>query len=86
MLAAARIGCVVVPFSTFSTAAELETQLVHSDTEILLTASSFRGHDYVARLRDVTAPRLRHIVFDNDIAAVAEPTASTETSTAATRW
>ncbi|KDE99152.1 AMP-binding protein [Mycolicibacterium aromaticivorans JS19b1 = JCM 16368] len=75
MLAAARIGCVVVPFSTFSTAAELETQLVHSDTEILLTASSFRGHDYVARLRDVTAPRLRHIVFDNDIAAVAEPTA-----------
>ncbi|MEZ0356865.1 class I adenylate-forming enzyme family protein [Mycobacterium sp. SA01] len=75
MLAAARIGSVVVPFSTFSTGAELETQLVHSDTEILLTARSFRGHDYSARLRDVTAPRLRHVVFDNDIAAVAEPTA-----------
>ncbi len=75
MLAAARIGSVVVPFSTFSTGAELETQLVHSDTEILLTAGSFRGHDYAARLRDVTAPRLRHVLFDNDIAAMAELTA-----------
>lgn len=75
MLAAARIGSVVVPFSTFSTGAELETQLVHSDTEILLTARSFRGHDYAARLRDVTAPRLRHVVFDNDIAEMAWPTA-----------
>ncbi|MCV7021364.1 class I adenylate-forming enzyme family protein [Mycolicibacterium aichiense] len=75
MLAAARIGCVVVPFSTFSTGAELQTQLVHSDTEILLTAASFRGHDYAARLRDVTAPLLRHVVFGTDITAVAEQTA-----------
>ncbi|WP_431233751.1 class I adenylate-forming enzyme family protein [Mycolicibacterium psychrotolerans] len=75
MLAAARIGCVVVPFSTFSTGTELETQLVHSDTEILLTADSFRGHDYAARLRDVTAPCLRHVVFDNDLAAPAGPEA-----------
>ncbi|WP_431238747.1 class I adenylate-forming enzyme family protein [Mycolicibacterium aichiense] len=75
MLAAARIGSVVVPFSTFSTGAELGAQLVHSDTEILLTARSFRGHDYSARLREVTAPRLRHVVFDDDLAAAAEPTA-----------
>jgi acyl-CoA synthetase (AMP-forming)/AMP-acid ligase II len=67
MLAAARIGAVVVPFSTFATAPELRDQLIHSDTEILLSASEFRGHDYVARLADVTAPWLRQVVFDNRI-------------------
>ncbi|NTY59312.1 AMP-binding protein [Mycolicibacterium sphagni] len=67
MLAAARIGAVVVPFSTFSTGPELRDQLVHSDTEILLATTSFRGHDYVARLHDVRAPWLRHIVFDHQI-------------------
>jgi acyl-CoA synthetase (AMP-forming)/AMP-acid ligase II len=74
MLAAARIGAVVVPFSTFSTGPELRDQLVHSDTEILMAARSFRGHDYVARLRDVTAPLLRHVVFDNRITAASELT------------
>ena len=79
MLAAARIGAVVVPFSTFSTARELREQLVDSDTEILLAATSFRSHDYVQRLTellpgsllgsedrlfDVTAPQLRHVIFD----------------------
>lgn len=67
MLAVARIGAVVVPFSTFATGVELRDQLVHSDTEILLSASAFRGHDYVTRLADVTAPWLRHVVFDNRI-------------------
>jgi len=67
MLAAARIGAVVVPFSTFATAPELRDQLIHSDTEILLSASGFRGHDYAARLADVSAPWLRHVVFDNRI-------------------
>jgi acyl-CoA synthetase (AMP-forming)/AMP-acid ligase II len=67
MLAAARIGAVVVPFSTFATGPELCDQLIHSDTEILLSASEFRGHDYVARLADVTAPWLRQVVFDNRI-------------------
>lgn len=74
MLAAARIGAVVVPFSTFSTGPELQRQLVHSDTEILLATTSFRGHDYPARLREVTAPRLRHIVFDHQTTAVSELT------------
>src|ERR1700757_5061838 len=53
MLAAARIGAVVVPFSTFATARELREQLVDSDTEILLAAQSFRSHDYVRQLTDL---------------------------------
>jgi acyl-CoA synthetase (AMP-forming)/AMP-acid ligase II len=67
MLAAARIGAVVVPFSTFATGPELRDQLAHSDTEILLSASEFRGHDYVTRLAEISAPWLRHVVFDNRI-------------------
>jgi acyl-CoA synthetase (AMP-forming)/AMP-acid ligase II len=55
MLAAARIGAVVVPFSTFATARELREQLVDSDVAILLSAASFRSHDYVARLAQVLA-------------------------------
>jgi acyl-CoA synthetase (AMP-forming)/AMP-acid ligase II len=79
MLAAARIGAIVVPFSTFATARELGEQLVSSDTEILLAAASYRSHDYVqqltevlsdanldddGRLFDAAAPSLRHVVFD----------------------
>jgi acyl-CoA synthetase (AMP-forming)/AMP-acid ligase II len=67
MLAAARIGAVVIPFSTFATASELAAQLVDSDTEILLAAASFRSHDYRKRLADVqeTAPLLRHVLIDS---------------------
>jgi acyl-CoA synthetase (AMP-forming)/AMP-acid ligase II len=79
MLAAARIGAVVIPFSTFATARELRQQLLDSDTEILLAASSFRSHDYVHRLTEVlpgcafdsddplfsvAAPQLRRVIFD----------------------
>ncbi len=53
MLAAARVGAVVIPFSTFVTAREMREQLVDSDVEILLAAASFRSHDYVQRLADV---------------------------------
>ncbi|WP_445168574.1 class I adenylate-forming enzyme family protein [Mycolicibacterium sp. Dal123E01] len=73
MLAAARIGAVVVPFSTFSTEREIRDQLIHSDTEILLATEAFRGHDYVDRLAHVTAPWLRHVVFDNEIADTVAP-------------
>jgi acyl-CoA synthetase (AMP-forming)/AMP-acid ligase II len=68
MLAAARIGAVVVPFSTFATAPELATQLAHSDTEILLAAAAFRGHDYRDRLAAVkdAAPLLRHVLIDTE--------------------
>lgn len=77
MLAAARIGAVVVPFSTFVTARELREQLRHSDTEILLSASRFRSNDYTARLREViggevtnaplystAVPHLRYVFVD----------------------
>src|ERR1700722_14485640 len=55
MLAAARIGAVVIPYSTFVTAREMREQLVHSDTEILLSTNSFRSHDYVQRLAEAVA-------------------------------
>ena len=51
-LAAARIGAVAVPLSTFSTAAELRLLLRNADVALLLAASSYRSHDYVAALRD----------------------------------
>ena len=48
--AAARIGAVVIPFTTFSTSRELREQLVDSDVTILLSARAYRSHDYEARL------------------------------------
>lgn len=79
MLAAARIGAVVIPFSTFVTARELREQLVDSDVEILLMAKSFRSHDYVQRLSEVlpgadlgsrlfcaAAPRLRNVAVTHE--------------------
>jgi|tagenome__1003787_1003787.scaffolds.fasta_scaffold20815427_1 acyl-CoA synthetase (AMP-forming)/AMP-acid ligase II len=68
MLAAARIGAVVIPFSTFATAPEITTQLVDSDTEILLAAVSFRAHDYRQRLTGIkdAAPLLRHVLIDSE--------------------
>ena len=66
MLAAARIGSVVVPFSTFATTPELREQLVHSDVTILLAASCHRGNDFGARLADIrgSVPLLRHVLID----------------------
>ncbi len=79
MLAAARIGAVVVPFSTFATPRELREQLVDSDTQILLATASYRSRDYLQQLTDVlpgsdlsagsrlfdtAAPQLRHVIFD----------------------
>ncbi len=68
MLAAARIGAVVIPFSTFATAPEMVTQIVDSDTEILLAAASFRSHDYRTRLADIegAAPLLRHVLIESE--------------------
>jgi acyl-CoA synthetase (AMP-forming)/AMP-acid ligase II len=51
-LAAARIGAVSVPLSTFSTSSELRVLLRNADVALLLSASSYRSHDYVAVLRD----------------------------------
>ena len=68
MLAAARIGAIAVPFSTFATSTELQTQLVDSDTEILLATASFRSHDYRQRLAEIgdAAPLLRRIFIDSE--------------------
>lgn len=78
MLAAARIGAVVVPFPTFATVPELRHQLTHSDVRILLAAEGYRSHDYRQRLAEtladadlhstaplfsVHAPQLRRVVF-----------------------
>ncbi len=76
MLAAARIGAVVVPFSTFSTAPEIAEQLADSDVAILLAAQSYRSHNYRQRLAEIiddsddgglvfsnVAPQLRHVLF-----------------------
>ena len=49
-LAAARIGAVSVPLSTFSTSAELATLLRNADVGVLLSALSYRSHDYVRTL------------------------------------
>jgi len=78
-LAAARVGALSVPLSTFSTSAELVGLLRGADAAFLLAAAGFRSHDYVA---DLTAgiegldlavpppllsgavPSLRRVVFD----------------------
>lgn len=88
MLAAARIGAVVVPFSTFSTAREVGEQLVDSDVGILLAAQSYRSHNYPERLAEIlheggvdiddwvfstVAPQLRHILFSYAADAAAAP-------------
>ena len=76
MLAAARIGAVVIPFSTFVTAPEMAAQLVDSDTEILLAAASFRSHDYRQRLADIegAAPLLRNVLIDSEPSDKADAT------------
>ncbi|GBG39729.1 class I adenylate-forming enzyme family protein [Mycobacterium montefiorense] len=79
MLAAARIGAVVIPFSTFATAGEMREQLVDSDVEILLATPTFRSHDYAQRLSEVlsgadldsrlwctAAPQLRHVAITHE--------------------
>ncbi len=77
-LAAARIGAVSVPLSTFSTSTELVGLLRGADVTMLLAASGYRSQDYAAGLRDSIAeltldgpgrllspavPSLRRIVF-----------------------
>ncbi|CAO5177544.1 Acyl-CoA synthetase (AMP-forming)/AMP-acid ligase II [Frankia sp. AiPs1] len=50
-LAAARIGAVTVPLSTFSTSAEVSALLRGADVAVLLAAPSYRNHDFVATVR-----------------------------------
>jgi acyl-CoA synthetase (AMP-forming)/AMP-acid ligase II len=84
-LAAARIGAVTLPFSTFSTSGELQGLLANADVEMLLSAASYRSHDYPATLRAVVpeldaagpllssaVPRLRHVWFSPPVDGVDE--------------
>jgi acyl-CoA synthetase (AMP-forming)/AMP-acid ligase II len=80
-LAAARIGALAVPLSTFSTSAELRVLLVNADIELLLATTSFRGRDYADALGDAvpeldlhdprplfapSTPALRGVAFETD--------------------
>src|SRR3984885_7479647 len=51
-LAAARIGALTVPLSTFAPGAELARLLRHTDTQVLLMGRSIAGRDLVARVAD----------------------------------
>ena len=76
MLAATRIGAVLVPVNTFYQANELAWTLRHADVHTLITVPKLLGHDYLARLEDAvpglsgaddaelflpSTPYLRHI-------------------------
>ena len=77
-LAAARIGAVSFPLSTFSTDTELRSLLRGADIEVLLGATSHRSRDFAAALPeaagglepaapplfDPALPALRRIAFD----------------------
>ncbi|MDT5082353.1 MAG: hypothetical protein QOJ80_6990, partial [Mycobacterium sp.] len=51
-LAAARIGALTVPLSTFAPGAELARLLRHTDTQVVLMGRSIADHDLVDRLED----------------------------------
>jgi acyl-CoA synthetase (AMP-forming)/AMP-acid ligase II len=51
-LAAARIGALTVPLSTFAPGAELGRLLRHSDVQMVLMGRSIAGHDLVERMQD----------------------------------
>ncbi len=85
-LAAARIGAVAVPLSTFSTSTELRTLLRNADLAFLLATTGYRARDFVADLGEavpelapasppplwsVTAPTLRRVVFDRSAPGLA---------------
>jgi acyl-CoA synthetase (AMP-forming)/AMP-acid ligase II len=84
-LAAARIGAVTVPLSTFSTSGELATLLRSADIEVLLATTSFRDRDHVVALTEAVpgfdrtaaaplhltaAPALRRVEFDGASALI----------------
>jgi len=84
-LAAARIGAVTVPISTFSTPAEMRTLLRNADVDTLLAAPEYRRHDYVRILSEAvpefdpgelpplfspSVPTLRRVAFDSSERAV----------------
>ena len=83
-LAATRIGCVAVALSTLVTPAELQRIVRHSDLHLLIAATGFLGHDYVAKTAEAfpgiagqqaplglpSAPMLRMVWFWSDGSAL----------------
>jgi acyl-CoA synthetase (AMP-forming)/AMP-acid ligase II len=53
--ATTRIGAVAVPLNTFYTASELAWTARHADLRAILAWSTFRNHDYPARLEEALA-------------------------------
>src|ERR1700751_4985428 len=51
-LAAARIGALTVPLSTFAPGAELVRLLRHTDVQVVLMGQSIAGRDLVERIQD----------------------------------
>jgi acyl-CoA synthetase (AMP-forming)/AMP-acid ligase II len=51
-LAAARIGALTVPLSTFAPGAELARLLRHTDTQVILAGTSIAGRSLIDRLED----------------------------------
>jgi acyl-CoA synthetase (AMP-forming)/AMP-acid ligase II len=79
LLAAARIGAITVPISTFSTAAEVRLLLNSAHVDTLLTVQRYRNQDYVRILSEAVpeldpkklpplfsplVPSLRRVAFD----------------------
>ncbi len=84
-LAAARIGAIAVPISTFSTPPELLLLLRSADIEFLLSIDTYRSRDYGEALREAVpglelhaaqpilepaVPALRRVVLPDDMAAL----------------
>ncbi len=84
-LAAARIGAIAVPLSTFSTAPELLLLLRRADIEFLLSTDTYRSRDYGGALREAVpglqlhtaqpilnpaVPALRRVVLPADVDAL----------------
>jgi acyl-CoA synthetase (AMP-forming)/AMP-acid ligase II len=86
-LAAARIGAIAVPLSTFSTASELYGLLRGADIELVLSTASYRSRNYADALREAVpglvlpapsavlntaVPSLRRVLLPSDIPALIE--------------
>ena len=54
-----RLGALVVALNTFSPAPELRRSLVHADVQLLVVQPRFLGHDYLARLGEMSPARSR---------------------------
>jgi acyl-CoA synthetase (AMP-forming)/AMP-acid ligase II len=67
-LAAARIGALTVPLSTFAPGAELARLLRHTDVQVVLMGQSIAGRDLVERIQDA----LPHLTDGGPVIAAPE--------------